>query len=231
MNPYQKKAQEIQHYLDALFAPDDPVMQSVKKRMLDNQLPPISITPLVGKLLALLSRLVGAKRILEIGTLGGFSTIWLARALPPEGKLITIELDNKNAEIARKNIKDAGQHEKVEILIGKGLDHIRVMAQEAPSTFDLIFLDADKPSYTHYIEPMITLCRPGGLIIADNLIRRGKVIHPPQNDAQANNLAEFNRIIASHPCLESVLIPTLTGSIGGDIDGLSISRVLPMEKH
>ena len=221
MNPYHKKAKEIQHYLDRLFAPEDEVLCNVKQQMAANNLPPISISPHVGKLLALLAGLINAERILEIGTLGGYSTIWLARALPDSGSLVSLELDPKNAEIARNNIRMAGLDSKVSIHIGNALDMIDTLS----GSFDFIFLDADKPHYPDYLEPMIKLCRHGGIISVDNLIRRGKTVNPSPTDAQAKAIAEFNQRIAEHPNLESVVIPTLVGYIGGDLDGLSISRV------
>lgn len=221
MNPYHEKAKTVQHYLDKLFAPEDSILKSVKRQMDESNLPPISIPPYLGKLLALLTRLIDAESILEIGTLGGYSTIWLARALPEHGKLISLELDPKNAEIARQNIRKAGLEPKVEIYIGDALETISGLTK----TFDLIFLDGDKPNYPNYLEPMIHLCRPGGLILADNLIRRGKAVTPSPTDTQANAIARFNQLIADHPKLESVIIPTLVGYIGGDLDGLSLSRV------
>jgi predicted O-methyltransferase YrrM len=224
MNPHHEKAKAVQHYLDDMFAPHDKVLEKVKERMDAHQLPPISISPYIGKLLTILSHLIQANRILEIGTLGGYSTIWLARALPENGQLISLELDLKNAEVARENVIRADLHHKVEIKVGEALKSIRDMNHRHFPKFDLIFLDADKPNYPKYIEPMIQLCRSGGLIIADNLIRRGKIINPSPTDDQANALAEFNRTIASHPQLESVIIPTLMGYLGGDLDGLSISR-------
>lgn len=221
MNPYHEKAKEIQHYLNALFAPEDSFLCEVKHQMEINHLPPISISPFIGKFLALLAGLVNAKRILEIGTLGGYSAIWMGRTLPENGELISIEINPKNAEVARKNLKDAGLESKVDIKVGNALRII----EEISDPFDLIFLDGDKPNYPNYLEPMIRLCRPGGLILADNLIRRGKAVNPSPTDEQANAIATFNRLIASHPKLESVIIPTLVGYIGGDLDGLSISRV------
>lgn len=221
MNPYHKKAKEIQHYLDRLFAPEDEVLCNVKQQMAANNLPPISISPHVGKLLALLAGLINAERILEIGTLGGYSTIWLARALPESGSLVSLELDPKNAEIAKNNIRMAGLESKVSIHVGNALDTIGTLS----GSFDFIFLDGDKPHYPQYLEPMIKLCRNGGIISVDNLIRRGKAVNPSPNDAQAKAIADFNHKIAEHPNLESVIIPTLVGYIGGDLDGLSISRV------
>lgn len=224
MNPYQEKAKAVHHYLDELFAPHDEVLKKVKERMDAHGLPPISISPYIGKLLTILAHLTQANRILEIGTLGGYSTVWLARALPQNGKLISLELDTKNAEVAKENVIRSGLHQKVEIKVGDALESIQDMKDRHFPNFDLIFLDADKPNYPKYIEPMIQLCRSGGLILADNLIRRGKIINPSPTDVQANAIAEFNRKIASHPQLESVIIPTFIGYVGGDLDGLSISR-------
>jgi predicted O-methyltransferase YrrM len=225
MNPYHHQAKEIQKYLDRLFAPEDEVLENVKKEMQKRGFQPISVTPLIGKTLYFLSRLINAKKILEIGTLGGYSAIWLARSLPENGKLITIEADPKHTALARSNIQHGGLEGVVEVCQGKGLEVMQGMV-EKNEKFDLIFLDADKPFYPDYIEPMIQLTRTDGLIIADNLIRRGKVLNPLPHDAHANALARFNKTICEHPRLESIMIATLVGYIGGDLDGLSVSRVL-----
>ncbi len=226
MNRYHKKAKEIQHYLEQLTAEEDEVLKTVKKRMEQHRMPPISITPLIGKLLKFLARLSNAERILEIGTLGGYSAIWLARALPETGKLISLELNAENAAIAKENIRLAGLNNKIEIRIGNALKLMEKMIANSEEPFDLIFLDGDKPSYPLYINPMIKLAQEGSLIIADNLVRRGKVITPSLTDEQAKALAAFNQQIARHPQLESVIIPTLAGYAGGDLDGLGVSRVL-----
>ena len=228
MNPFNEKAKAIQHYLEDLADPQDEVLQKVKTQMDAYDLPPISITPVVGKLLSLLANLIQANRILEIGTLGGYSSVWLARTLPDHGRLISLEIDPKNAEIARENITRGELHKKVEIKIGNALELIEDMTSKHFPKFDMIFLDADKPNYPKYIEPMIDLCRKGGLIIVDNLVRRGKVVNPSPTDAQAKAIAEFNQTIMNHPKLESVIIPTLIGHKGGEIDGLSISRVIEL---
>lgn len=225
MNLYHKCAQKIQKYLDRVFAPEDKALQKIKVEREASGLPPIEVTPLIGKTLYLLAKLIKAEKILEIGTLGGYSTAWLARALPIEGSLISIEINKSHAEAARRAIKQA---DLKNVLILEGAASLKMEEMIAYGTypFDLIFLDADKQGYPGYIESMIKLTRPGGLILADNVIRRGRVIEPDPHDAQMLSLAKFNEMIASDPRLESVILPTLVGYVGGDLDGLSLSRLI-----
>jgi caffeoyl-CoA O-methyltransferase len=225
MDIYHKTARNIQRYLDQLYAPEDDTLAHVRLRMEEKGMQPIAVTALLGKTLSLFSKMVGAERILEIGTLCGYSSLWLARTLPSHGRMISLEMDPKHVKASRESIREAGLENLVEVREGKALELMKGMIEGQEQPFDLIFLDADKQEYPNYIEPMIALSRPGGLIIADNLIRRGKVINPPPHDAHANALAQFNRKIAEHPKLESVILPTLVGYLGGDLDGLSLSRV------
>ena len=187
-------------------------------------LPPIQVSPLIGKTLQLLARIIGACNILEIGTLGGYSAIWMAEALPPAGKLISIEQDPLHCEAARLSFEEAGIQDKIDVIEGDGLTVLNQLMQSNQAFFDMVFLDADKQNYPNYLEPMIALTRPGGLILADNLVRRGKVVSPPENDLQLQTIARFNTLAANHSRLETVILPTLVGYKGGDLDGLSLSR-------
>ncbi|MEQ1842465.1 MAG: O-methyltransferase, partial [Verrucomicrobiales bacterium] len=158
-----------------MFVPDDLALTDALTESEAAGLDPISVSPMQGKLLNLLAQLKGVHRILEIGTLGGYSTIWMARALPEGGKLISLELQEKHAEVARKNVARAGLADKVEIRVGPALDSLKVLDAEGGATFDLIFIDADKENIPGYYEGAMKLSRKGTLIIVDNVIRGGAV--------------------------------------------------------
>lgn len=224
MNIYHEQARKVQFYLEDLFGRESSSLVNVRRNMDQMGLPPIQITPLIGKTLQLLIKIAGAKTILEIGTLGGYSAIWMAEALPTDGKLLTIEQNPLHCTAARANISAANLTEVVEVIEGEGLPLLEAMIQKGTALFDFIFLDADKSNYPHYLEPIIQLTRPGGLIVIDNLVRRGKVLSPGANDRQTQAVALLNQMIANDQRLESVILPTLVGYKGGDLDGISISR-------
>jgi len=202
----------IHHYIESLYARNPPTPDLA-------DLPQIAITPMIGKMLYLLAKTAGARRILEIGTLGGYSTLWLASALPPDGHLTTLEIDPAHAAIAAKNFVD---HPNIRLITGPALQTLPTLTPP----FDLIFLDADKTAYPAYIEPLLALSRPGTLLLTDNTIRKGKVIDPKPTDPQATAVHHFNNLIADHPRLESTILPTFVGYAGGSLDGLTLTRVL-----
>ena len=169
----------------------------------------------------LIAKMAHAKRILEIGTLGGYSTTWLARALPTDGKLVTLELDPKHAAVARHNLDRAGVSQRVEIRVGRAVDSLRTMIDHVEAPFDLIFIDADKPLYPDYLTLAMQLTRPGTIILADNLIRNGRVLNAQSTDENARGARAYNAAIAAHPRLESIVLPI----IRENLDGLSISIV------
>jgi predicted O-methyltransferase YrrM len=185
-------------------------------------LPSIDVSPAQGKLLYLLARIQGAKRILEVGTLGGYSTIWLARALPSDGKLITLELDPKHAEVAAANIQRAGLTSLVEQRVGPALESLARLHAEDPTPFDLIFLDADKPNNPIYLDWAIRLSRPGTVIIGDNVIREGNIIDAGNTDPSVTGTRTFLEKLGSHPHLDATAIQTV-GSKG--YDGFAIAIV------
>src|SRR5207253_6993752 len=152
---------------------------------------------------------------LEIGTLGGYSTIWLGRALPADGKLLTLEYSPKHAEVARANIERAGLSGKVEVRIGAGLASLPRIEANGEGPFDLFFIDADKENYPGYFDWCITLSRPGSVILSDNLIRNGAVMAPEGQDTAAKVIMEFNRTLATHPRLEAIVLPIMRESIDG----------------
>lgn len=219
-NPPQNKLREIDDYIQDLFPPDDALLQALDNSE-RNELPPINVSPNEGRLLYMLARLCGARRILEIGTLGGFSTINLARALPDDGRLISLEYSPRHAEVARTNIEIAGLSGKVEVRVGAGLDLLPQIAANGEGPFDLFFIDADKDNYPGYLEWCLRLSRPGSVILSDNLIRDGAVIDPPAGNVFAQVIHDYNRTLSASAQLETVILPIVRESV----DGLGISVV------
>src|SRR6202030_2892298 len=184
-------------------------------------LPTIAVSANEGKLLHLLARAIGARKILELGTLGGYSTIWLARALPVGGRLISLEYAAKNAEVARKNIARAGLADRVEVRVGAAIETLPGLVGEAP--FDLIFIDADKESYTEYLDWAVKLSRRGTVIIADNVVRDGKVLDPASEDSMVKGIRRFNLALAAEKRVDATAIQTV-GSKGWDGFALALVR-------
>jgi caffeoyl-CoA O-methyltransferase len=197
---------QVDSYIDTLFIGNDPVFQAVEQSLVDAGLPQISVSPSQGKFLHLLARLMNARRILELGTLAGYSTIWLARALPPEGKLVTIEYDPKHAEVAEKNIALAGLTERVDVLVGRALDILPGIAAELAEPFDLIFIDADKQPYAEYFQWALRLSRPGTLIVGDNVVRDGKILNESTEDELVRGVQRFNKAVAENKDVTAVIL-------------------------
>lgn len=215
----QNQWTEVDRYLNGLLVPSDPALDAALAANAAAGLPPIDVAPNQGKLLHLLARLMGAKRILEIGTLGGYSTIWLARALREGGRLVTLEFDPKHAEVARENLARAGLSEVVEVRQGAALDTLPTLT----GPFDLIFIDADKPNNPNYLEWSLKLSRPGTLIVGDNVVRWGKVADPESTDASVRGARSFLEMMAAEPRLSATAIQTV-GSKG--YDGFAVALVL-----
>jgi predicted O-methyltransferase YrrM len=213
----------VDRYISDTLIPADPVLEAALSASTDAGLPPIAVAPNQGKWLMILAQIVGAQSILEMGTLGGYSTIWLARALPPDGSLVTLEADPKHAEVARANIALAGFADKVEVRLGKALEILPEIAAEGLSPFDFIFIDADKGNYPGYLEWALKLSRPGTLIIADNVVRDGAVIDAANPDPAVQGVRRMNEIIASEPRLSATAIQTV-GSKGYDGFAIAIVR-------
>jgi predicted O-methyltransferase YrrM len=201
----------------------DPVLDAVIAASDAAGLPEIAVAPNQGALLNLLARAVGARRILEIGTLGGYSTIWLARALPKDGKLITLEVDRKHAEVARQNFARAGLSDVIELRLGRGLDLLPRIAEERPGPFDLSFIDADKPSNAAYFDWAVTLSRPGSLIVVDNVVRGGAVANADSFDPNVKGVRSLAERMASEKRVSATVIQTV--GVKG-YDGLAIAVVL-----
>ena len=213
--------ERIDEYIERLFVPEDPALSQNLKDAEAAGLPAINVSPNPGKFLYLIAKIANARRILEIGTLGGYSTTWLARALPPSGKLVTLELDPRHAEVATHSLQRAGLGASVDIQVGSATARLWSMIESAEPPFDLIFIDADKPSYVQYLDLGLRLSRPGTVIIADNLIRNGRVLADHPGDLNAQGVKAFNLALASNPRLESILLPIFRAKI----DGFSISIV------
>ena len=207
--------QEYDRYISGLFATEDDALRSAREEMLREGMPGISVSASEGKVLHILARIIGARRILEIGTLGGYSTIWLARALPPEGKLISLEIDTRYAEVARRNLKRAGVEEKVEIRVGPALKSLSRLTAEAERSFDLVFIDADKDGYVNYLRKAMPLVREGGLVLGDNTLPDA-VLDP----VAESGTKRYNAEVSACPDLNSILVPVLRSR---GIDGLLIS--------
>ena len=222
MSPKEQWAAADQ-YLSDLLLPVDPILNSVLEASAAAGLPSINVSPTQGKLLNLMARMCGAKRILEIGTLGGYSTIWLARALPADGKLITLEAEPKHAKVATANIDRDGLSNLVEIRLGPALQTLSQLVDQKSPPFDFIFIDADKPGYPDYLEWSLKLSRPGTVIVADNIIRDGGVIDPNHKDPRVQAVRKFNQMLGSNPRLSATALQTV-GSKG--YDGFAVAMVL-----
>jgi predicted O-methyltransferase YrrM len=212
----------VDRYINDLFVPRDAALNAAVQASDAAGLSPINVSPNQGKLLQLLASVQGARTILEIGTLGGYSTIWLARALPAGGRLITLESDPKHFEVARANIVRAGLADTVELRLGRALDTMPQLAAEGRGPFDLIFIDADKPSYPAYFAWALKLSRRGSLIIADNVIRNGAVIDAASGDPNIQGVRRFNELIAAEPRVSATAIQTVGGK---GYDGFAIVLV------
>ncbi len=213
----------VDQYIDHLVAPEDAALKAVLPALDAAGMPQISISPNQGKFLQMLALLCRAERILELGTLGGYSTIWMARALPETGRLISLELEAAYAEVARENIVRAGLSEKVDIRVGNALETLAALEKENAGPFDLIFIDADKPPYAEYFQWALRLSRPGSLIVADNVIREGAVLEPDSPDERVTGVRRFNQLIADHPAVSASILQTV-GAKG--YDGMAFAVVL-----
>jgi len=207
----QEQWTAVDRYLTELFVPSDPALDATLAASAAAGLPSIAVSPNQGKLLHLLARMAGARRILEIGTLGGYSTIWLARALPPKGgRLVTLEAVAQHADVAR-----AGLSGVVELRLGEALDTLPKLEAEGCGPFDLIFIDADKTGYADYLDWSLKLSRPGTVIIADNIVRKGAVVDAGSADANVRGVRRFNERVAANPRLRATALQTV-GSKGYD---------------
>lgn len=209
----------VDQYVSGLLIPQDPALDAAQQASHAAGLPAISVSAAQGKLLHLIARIRGARRVLEIGTLGGYSTIWLARALAPGGRVITLEFDPKHADVARANVANAGLSGVVEIRVGRAIDALPTLAHEDP--FDLIFIDADKASTAAYFTWALRLSNPGAVIIVDNVVRDGRVIDPSGDD-DVQGMRRFLEVLAAEARVSATVIQTV--GVKG-YDGFAIAVV------
>lgn len=213
----------VDSYFADLLAPADLALVAALDANAAAGLPAHDVSPMQGKLLALMAGMVGARRVLEIGTLGGYSTIWLARALPASGRVVTIEANPSYAEVARANIERAGVANRVELRVGKALDVLPLLEAETAGPFDLIFIDADKPNNPDYFRWALRLSRPGTVIVGDNVVRGGAVADADSEDANVVGVRAFLDMIAADPRLDATAIQTV-GEKGWDGFALAVVR-------
>ena len=224
----EKNLENLSSTVDRYFAerllPPDPILAAALDASAAAGLPPINVAPTQGKLLHLLARMVNARAILEIGTLGGYSAIWLARALPPGGRLVTIELDPKHADVARANFERAGLSDVIDLRVGRALDMLPRIEADGLAPFDLVFIDADKQSNAAYVEWALKLARPGSVIVVDNVVRGGAVVDPASTDASVQGVRRLLDLIGNEPRLDATALQTV-GLKG--YDGFLIALVTP----
>jgi predicted O-methyltransferase YrrM len=212
----------VDNYFADTIVPSDDVLDAALAHSADAGLPSIQVAANQGKLLSILARMIGARSILEIGTLGGYSTIWLARTLPPGGTMITLEFSPKHAEVARANLARAGLSEMVEVRVGPAADSLSQLATEGRLPFDLVFIDADKINNSVYFEWALKLTRLGSLIICDNVVRNGAVVNADSDDESVRGVRQFMSAVAAEPRVTATAVQTV-GSKG--YDGLAIALV------
>ena len=206
-------AEEIWGAVDRFFAGlldrDDPALEAALRASEEAGLPPISVSPAQGKLLHLMARMRGARSILEIGTLGGYSTIWLARALDPGGRLVTLEVDPGHAAVARANLARAGVADRVALREGAALDTLAALEREGAGPFDFVFIDADKPATPDYFRWAMRLCAPGAVIVVDNVVRAGRVTEGESDDASVRGVRRLAEVVGAEPRVSATVVQTV----------------------
>jgi predicted O-methyltransferase YrrM len=207
--------QSVDDYFGALFIGPDAALDAALAGSAAAGLPAIAVSPLQGKQLYLLARAIGARSILEIGTLGGYSTIWLARALSHGGRVITLELKPEHAAVAQENITRAGLADRVDLRVGPALDTLARLVRDGAGPFDLVFIDADKQAMAEYFSWSLRLSRPGTLIIGDNVVRDGKVTEGESTDSLVQGVRRFNAAVAAEPLVTATAVQTV-GAKGYD---------------
>lgn len=212
----------VDQFINNLFVKEDDALQQTKQAIIDGDLPLISISENQGKFLHILAKLNNPKKILEIGTLGGYSTIWLARALQKGGQLISLELDQHHADVALANISNAGLGNAVKIRVGNALEELPKLKKEGAGPFDVIFIDADKEPYAEYFELSLQLSRPGTLIIADNVVREGKILEENSTDTNVTGVKRFITLLAATNQVTATIIQTVGSKYH---DGMALAIV------
>ncbi len=212
----------VDDYISGLFIPEDEALAAATASIKEAGIGDMSISPVQGSFLQLLVKLTRAGKVLELGTFAGYSTIWLARGLPEQGRLVTMEFSAVHAGMAEKNIRRAGLEERVDIRVGKAIELLPELATESIGPFDLIFIDADKPPYAEYFEWALKLSRPGTLIIFDNVVRDGKVLDPESTDAAVIGVQRLNKVLAADQRVTATIMTTVGLK---DYDGMAIVLV------
>lgn len=210
---------DVDEFLDTTMLGDDPALAAAAEASHAAGLPPIAVSAQQGKFLSLLAGAVGARRILEIGTLGGYSAIWLARGAGPRGRVVTLEYEPRHAEIARANLQRAGVADRVEVVVGAALETLPTLTGDP---FDLVFIDADKENNVAYLQWAVTLARPGAVIVLDNVIREGTILDPAAADAAALATRQALQLMGDHPRLDTAVIQTVGAK---DWDGFAVALV------
>jgi predicted O-methyltransferase YrrM len=211
--------QDVDAFLDSTLIGDDPVLSQALEDSNAAGLPRIAVSAQQGKFLSLLAGAIQARRILEIGTLGGFSTIWLARGAGPDGRVVTLEYDPKHAEVAQANLQRAGVGDRVRVVVGAALDTLPTLTD---GPFDLVFIDADKDNYVAYLEWAIKLAPPGSVIVADNVVREGQVLTATSEDGAAHAVQQTLKLMGEHPRLDAAVLQTVGAK---HWDGFAIASV------
>ncbi|ASK29621.1 methyltransferase [Chryseobacterium sp. T16E-39] len=218
----QQLFEKVDQYIGNLLAPEDHILQETIQSLDDASMPQISVTATQGKFLQLMLLTSKAKRVLELGTLGAYSTIWMARAIPADGKIITVEFDPHHAQIASQNIAKAGFSDLIDLRIGKAMDVLKELIAKGEETFDFIFIDADKPPYAEYFELALQLSHPGTVIICDNVIREGKVLDENTSDERVKGVQRFNQMLANNSKVTATIMQTVGAK---EYDGMAIAIV------
>jgi predicted O-methyltransferase YrrM len=218
----QEQWSAVDEYVNGLVVQPDAALDRALASTAAAGMPAIAVSAAQGKLLHLIARMIGAQRILEVGTLGGYSTIWMARALPAGGRVISLEIDPHHAEVAQANLADAGVDHVTEIRIGPALETLAKMSAESEGPFDLVFIDADKTNIPEYFKLASQLVRPGGVIIVDNVVRNGGVLDAESSDPNIGGVRRFNELIATFPGVSATTVQTV-GSKG--YDGFTLAIV------
>jgi len=214
--------EQVDDYIRDLVGAEDDILKAADASVKEANIPPISVSANQGKFLQVLAKTCNAKKILEVGTLVGYSTIWMARALPKDGKLISLEFESLHAKVAKKNIERAGLSNIVDIRVGKAIDLLPLLVSNNEGPFDMIFIDADKPPYTEYFQWALKLSRPGTLIVADNVIRDGEVMDPKSTDDMVQGARRFNAFLAKTPEVTATIIQTVGSKMH---DGMALAVV------
>lgn len=200
---------KVDNYFGELLAPQDAQLEAVLCANDKAKLPAIDVTRLQGKFLFLLAKIAQARRVLEIGTLGGYSTIWMARALPADGRIVTLEVDPRHAEVARENLRGAGVLERVDVRVGRALDTLAELHASGAGPFDLVFIDADKEHNPEYVEWALKLGRTGTVIVVDNVVREGKVLRATSRKVDVVGTRRMTELMAVHPRLSATVLQTV----------------------